>query len=103
VFHPPQLSQPAKDSLEHLVKMKDKNGKIVHAYYLPADDANEKRTLVYSHGNACDIYQMYDYLRYMREILKINILHYEYTGYGPTRSTDCTFYLYTLSLVVCLF
>lgn len=31
---------------------------------------------------------MFDFVYWLHKSLKINVLHYEYTGYGPTRAVD---------------
>ena len=39
-------------------------------------------TILYSHGNAEDIGQMVDYLKYISMTARVNILAYDYPGYG---------------------
>lgn len=47
-----------------------------------------KKTILYSHPNAVDIGEMYTYLQVLHKELKVNILHYEYIGYGLAKSLD---------------
>lgn len=41
-----------------------------------------KVTILYSHGNAVDIGQMLPVYRELSKILRVNVLGYDYTGYG---------------------
>lgn len=41
-----------------------------------------KTHILYSHGNAADIGQMFEFLVLLRDYLNVNVLHYEYVGYG---------------------
>ena len=43
---------------------------------------NVKTTILYSHGNAADIGAMIEFLKLLRDNLPVNVLHYEYVGYG---------------------
>eukprot|EP01083_Nonionella_stella_P314875 1135843_1 len=40
-------------------------------------------TVLYSHGNAEDLGMIYSYLLELSKLLYINIMAYDYTGYGP--------------------
>lgn len=42
-------------------------------------------TLVYSHGNATDIGAMHDRFSGIADALGVNVLAYDYTGYGIAR------------------
>jgi pimeloyl-ACP methyl ester carboxylesterase len=44
------------------------------------------KTIIFSHGNACDIYTMYDYLKKLSETLNVNVVCYDYCGYGLTKN-----------------
>ncbi len=44
--------------------------------------ASIKTHILYSHGNASDLGQMHDFLQLLRNYLNVNVLHYEYVGYG---------------------
>ena len=46
---------------------------------------NDRTTLVYSHGNACDIGYMNNFLTKLSRDLNINIISYDYIGYGLTK------------------
>jgi pimeloyl-ACP methyl ester carboxylesterase len=56
--------------------------KKIPCYYLKAKKPGVKTHILYSHGNATDIGQMYEFLVLLRDYLQVNVLHYEYVGYG---------------------
>lgn len=41
-------------------------------------------TVLYSHGNSCDIGRVYKYAKYIGNKLKVNVLIYDYIGYGES-------------------
>jgi len=41
-------------------------------------------TVLYSHGNAADLGQMYDLFSELRILLRVNFLGYDYSGYGQS-------------------
>lgn len=41
-----------------------------------------KTTLIYSHGNATDIGEVYDWMLELCKVLNVNVICYDYTGYG---------------------
>ncbi|GLJ49375.1 hypothetical protein SUGI_1044590 [Cryptomeria japonica] len=43
-----------------------------------------KFTLLYSHGNAADLGQMYDLFLQLRKHLRVNLMGYDYSGYGAS-------------------
>lgn len=47
--------------------------------------ANARYTLIYSHGNATDIGAMHDRCAGIAEAVGVNVLAYDYTGYGCAR------------------
>lgn len=47
--------------------------------------ANARYTLVYSHGNATDIGAMHDRCAGIAKAVGVNVLAYDYTGYGCAR------------------
>ncbi|GBF97745.1 hypothetical protein Rsub_10909 [Raphidocelis subcapitata] len=57
--------------------------------FLPYRDARgrpARATLLHSHGNAVDLGQMMPIYRDLSRLLRVNILAYDYTGYGPDPS-----------------
>jgi pimeloyl-ACP methyl ester carboxylesterase len=81
VFAPPQCSYSTKKPTELTYIQTKHTGKYTCAYYLPCSQETTT-TILYSHGNASDIGQSYDFLSDLKEELKVNVLHYEYYGYG---------------------
>lgn len=45
-------------------------------------------TIIYSHGNAEDLGIAYNFFCALSEELKVNIVGYDYTGYGPKAGTE---------------
>jgi len=52
-----------------------------------------KFTVLFSHANAEDLGLVYEHLKTLSEVLQVNVLGYEYTGYGQSTGTpseaDC--------------
>ncbi|TKY73091.1 Alpha/beta hydrolase domain-containing protein 17B [Spatholobus suberectus] len=51
-------------------------------------------TLLYSHGNAADLGQMHDLFMELRAHLRINIMSYDYSGYGASTGKPSEFNTY---------
>ncbi|GAB4857890.1 hypothetical protein Ancab_015795 [Ancistrocladus abbreviatus] len=64
----------------HVIETKKKN-KIV-AFYLRNPYA--RLTLLYSHGNAADLGQLYDLFVQLKINLRVNLMGYDYSGYGAS-------------------
>ena len=47
-----------------------------------------KNFLIYFHGNAEDIVYAYDFINYLREEFRMNVLAMEYAGYGAYKDCD---------------
>eukprot|EP01103_Thecamoeba_quadrilineata_P012985 TRINITY_DN3477_c0_g1_i1.p1 TRINITY_DN3477_c0_g1~~TRINITY_DN3477_c0_g1_i1.p1 ORF type:complete len:268 (-),score=22.84 TRINITY_DN3477_c0_g1_i1:174-977(-) len=52
----------------------------IPALYHPCPSS--KIFLIYSHGNGCDCGEMYEELKVYSEIFQVNVIGYEYPGYG---------------------
>jgi len=52
-----------------------------HVTYAP-QGRRTTRTLVFSHGNAVDLGQMLPFYRELSKELRVNVMGYDYTGYG---------------------
>ncbi|XP_028805973.1 alpha/beta hydrolase domain-containing protein 17B [Neltuma alba] len=59
-----------------------KFGNKIVAFYLRNPYA--RLTLLYSHGNAADLGQLYDLFVQLKVNLKVNIIGYDYSGYGAS-------------------
>jgi len=78
------LFQPP-DETRHLSSKKyfwltTSRGYKIPSFYIQQPHA--RFTVLYSHGNAEDLGMIYDYLYELSELLYINILAYDYSGYG---------------------
>ncbi|XP_057853654.2 uncharacterized protein LOC131063761 isoform X2 [Cryptomeria japonica] len=51
-------------------------------------------TLLYSHGNAADLGQMYDLFMELRAHLRVNVMSYDYSGYGASSGKATEFNTY---------
>ncbi|XAR70672.1 hypothetical protein NMG60_11027600 [Bertholletia excelsa] len=59
-----------------------KRGKKIVAFYLRNPCA--RLTLLYSHGNAADLGQLYDLFVQLKANLRVNLIGYDYSGYGAS-------------------
>ncbi|KAJ1687446.1 hypothetical protein LUZ63_018836 [Rhynchospora breviuscula] len=66
-----------------VLKLKTKRGNEIVAVYLRNSRANG--TVLYSHGNAADVGQMFGLFVELSRRLRVNLIGYDYSGYG--RST----------------
>ncbi|KAI7757051.1 hypothetical protein M8C21_021559, partial [Ambrosia artemisiifolia] len=65
-----------------VLKLKTKRGSEIVAAYVKNPVAS--LTLLYSHGNAADLGQMFDLFCELSLHLRVNLLGYDYTGYGQS-------------------
>ncbi|KAK4367637.1 hypothetical protein RND71_011429 [Anisodus tanguticus] len=72
----------AKENVD-VLKLPTKKGTEIVAVYIRNPAA--MLTVLYSHGNAADIGQMYDLFTELSHHLRVNLMGYDYSGYG--RST----------------
>ncbi|XP_039126073.1 alpha/beta hydrolase domain-containing protein 17B-like [Dioscorea cayenensis subsp. rotundata] len=69
------------DGIE-VLRLPTRRGSEIIAVYLKNNRA--KGTLLYSHGNAADIGQMFDLFIELSAHLRVNIMAYDYSGYGQS-------------------
>ncbi|KAL4581929.1 hypothetical protein LXL04_006463 [Taraxacum kok-saghyz] len=65
-----------------VLKLKTKRGTEIVAAYVKNPVAS--LTVLYSHGNAADLGQMYDLFCELSAHLRVNLMGYDYTGYGQS-------------------
>ncbi|KAJ0099382.1 hypothetical protein Patl1_21587 [Pistacia atlantica] len=65
-----------------VLKLHTKKGNLVVAVYIKNPAA--QLTLLYSHGNAADLGQMYDLFYELSVHLRVNLMGYDYSGYGQS-------------------
>jgi len=62
-------------------------GSRIPAFYI--ERPNAQVTLLFSHGNAEDLGMIYDWFNDLARVLRVNIMAYDYTGYGKSNGTPC--------------
>ncbi|KAF7096008.1 hypothetical protein CFC21_098027 [Triticum aestivum] len=72
---------PRDNALDVLLLDTTRGTKVV-AFYLRNPCA--RLTLLYSHGNAADLGQLYDLFVQLKVNLKVNLMGYDYSGYGAS-------------------
>lgn len=70
----------AEDNSLDVLLIDTKRGNKIVAFYLRNPYA--RLTLLYSHGNAADLGQLYDLFVQLKVNLKVNLMGYDYSGYG---------------------
>ncbi|ESW11377.1 hypothetical protein PHAVU_008G024800 [Phaseolus vulgaris] len=65
-----------------VLKLCTKRGNTIVAIYIANPSASS--TLLYSHGNAADLGQMYELFSELSHHLRVNLLCYDYSGYGQS-------------------
>lgn len=84
LFQPP--SPPSYRNTPNYFWLYTKRKQKISAFFL---DRNAKTTILFSHGNAEDIGMVYDWFREMARVLDVNVMAYDYTGYGLNTSEPC--------------
>ncbi|CAI0456647.1 unnamed protein product [Linum tenue] len=72
---------PHRENVE-ILKLPTRKGTEVVAMYIRHPMANS--TLLYSHGNAADLGQMYELFVELSIHLRVNLMGYDYSGYGQS-------------------
>lgn len=89
-----------RDNAMDVLLVDTRRGNKVVAFYLRNPCA--RLTVLYSHGNAADLGQLYDLFVQLKVNLKVNLMGYDYSGYGA--STGKVSNLFTVSehcLITC--
>ncbi|PIA43441.1 hypothetical protein AQUCO_01900082v1 [Aquilegia coerulea] len=73
---------PNDDSSMDVRLLNTKRGNKIVAFYLKNPYA--RLTLLYSHGNAADLGQLYDLFVQLKLNLRVNLMGYDYSGYGAS-------------------
>ncbi|KAG6779161.1 hypothetical protein NC652_011058 [Populus alba x Populus x berolinensis] len=82
---------PRKDEVDFL-KLRTRRGNEIVAVHIKHPRASA--TLLYSHGNAADLGQMFELFVELSNRLRINLMGYDYSGYGQSsgKPTECNTY-----------
>ncbi|KAF9689614.1 hypothetical protein SADUNF_Sadunf01G0110700 [Salix dunnii] len=79
----PSLPLPlADDNSLDVLLIDTKRGNKIVAFYLKNPYA--RLTVLYSHGNAADLGQLYDLFVQLKVNLRVNLMGYDYSGYGSS-------------------
>ncbi|PSS01342.1 Protein ABHD17A like [Actinidia chinensis var. chinensis] len=70
------------DSSLDVLSVETKRGNKIVAFYLRNPSA--RLTVLYSHGNAADLGQLYDLFVQLSANLRVNLIGYDYSGYGAS-------------------
>ena len=74
---PPTFIHPSRH-----IWLETSTGSTIPAFYL---DRSAPVTLLFSHGNAEDLGMIYDWFVDLSRVLGVNVMCYDYTGYGKSR------------------
>jgi pimeloyl-ACP methyl ester carboxylesterase len=97
IFYPPHLDNDRfaelNKGVSRLLEIPTADGNVCCAIFGPANTSVDfysglpKTTLIWCHGNACDIGTQAEYFKLLANQLNITVVAVEYFGYGPTRYT----------------
>lgn len=62
-----------------------RNGNRIPAFYI--ERPNAAVTILFSHGNAEDLGMIYDWFSDLARVLRVNVMAYDYSGYGKSSGT----------------
>ncbi|XP_057445575.1 uncharacterized protein LOC130737745 [Lotus japonicus] len=82
---------PRKDNVD-VLKLRTRRGNEIVAMYVKYHKPT--CTLLYSHGNAADLGQMFELFVELSNRLRLNVMGYDYSGYGQStgKPTECNTY-----------
>jgi pimeloyl-ACP methyl ester carboxylesterase len=79
VFQPPEITYT--HSRKPLIWLTTRSNRSIPAFYI---DRKAKVTILFSHGNAEDLGNIYEWFLIFSLELNVNLLAYDYEGYGKT-------------------
>ncbi|OAY75464.1 Alpha/beta hydrolase domain-containing protein 17C [Ananas comosus] len=71
-----------RDQSMDVIALETRRGNRIVAFYLRNPSA--RLTVLYSHGNAADLGQLYDLFAQLKVNLRVNLMGYDYSGYGAS-------------------
>lgn len=85
-----------------VLKLRTRKANDVVAVYVKNPRA--KATVLYSHGNAADLGQLFDLFLELSAHLRVNLMGYDYSGYGQStgKPTECSTYADIEAVYQCL-
>ncbi|XP_057809410.1 uncharacterized protein LOC131023822 isoform X1 [Salvia miltiorrhiza] len=92
---------PQREGVD-VLKLRTRRGNDVVAVYISHPKATA--TMLYSHGNAADLGQMYELFVEITLRLRINLMGYDYSGYGQSsgKPSECNTYTDIDAVYKCL-
>ncbi|VFQ75409.1 unnamed protein product [Cuscuta campestris] len=98
-LHMPEV--PARDSVD-VLKLRTRKGNEIVAVHVKHPKATA--TMLYSHGNAADLGQMFELFVELSLRLRINLIGYDYSGYGRStgKPSECNTYADIDAVYKCL-
>lgn len=84
MFQPPSPPHNIDENrLFNTIKFIDTpNYSIAYLIVLPANNKTPTKYMIFSHGNACDLFGMYEFAKFWANKLNIAVVLYDYPGYG---------------------
>ena len=86
LFQPPPASRLKTSKL---VWLDTASGERIPVTFISTPGA--KQTILYSHANAEDLGNIYPWCKFLVRSLRVNLLAYDYTGYGLSSGKFCRF------------
>ncbi|KAL3500014.1 hypothetical protein ACH5RR_039107 [Cinchona calisaya] len=86
------ISGAPDDPCLDVLLLDTKRGNKIVAFYLKNPYA--RLTVLYSHGNAADLGQLYDLFVQLKANLRVNLVGYDYSGYGASTGKPSEFDTY---------
>nr|XP_043606999.1 alpha/beta hydrolase domain-containing protein 17B-like [Erigeron canadensis] len=92
---------PRRDGVD-VLKLRTKKGNEIVTVYIKHPKASA--TLLYSHGNAADLGQMFELFVELSLRLRVNVVGYDYSGYGQStgKPSECNTYADVDAVYKCL-
>lgn len=81
VFQPPELGYPNDPNITWI---KTTSGAVIPVCFV---DRQRKLTILFSHGNAEDLGSVIPAFKYLADVLGVNVIAYDYFGYGLSEGT----------------
>ena len=82
--HPDKIRSLAKLPYTTLDTVVSESGINVSVLTIVPESMEYKKTVIWSHGNGCDVYTSYDYLHQFCNDFGVRVVCYDYPGYGLT-------------------
>ncbi|AYV76381.1 MAG: alpha/beta hydrolase family protein [Terrestrivirus sp.] len=88
IFQPPPTLKENFNRIPGRIAIRDVDSSLVVSAFIIRCVLNSDKWVILSHGNAADIYTFYDYCNYFSTTYGVNVICYDYPGYGLTRGLN---------------